>query len=299
MENCDVSPNCISFEITETAVSEVKDALIENMNSLLSKGFCFALDDFGKGESNLMHIVNLPVEVIKLDMDMTKAFFTNPKARPVIEAIVDMAKRLNLTTIAEGVETQEELEGIARLGIDYIQGYYFSRPLPMNEFVEYLQQNGQKEEHRTVTVSEQKAEETDKEEVGFTAQWLKTHHVLLVEDNEMSRDIAQDILEDLEFTVDSVEDGTFAVEKMRNARPGQYDFVLMDIRMPMMDGYEATRRIRQLEDPLLASVPVIALTSQDTEEDRQASFEAGMNGHICKPLDGAKLKVWMEQYAGK
>ena len=106
----------------------------------------------------------------------------------------------------------------------------------------------------------------------------------------MNREIAQEILEDYGFTVDAVEDGTFAVEKMRDSVPGQYGIVLMDIRMPIMNGYEATRRIRQLEDPALASVPIIALTSQDTEEDRRASYEAGMNGHLCKPLDAEKLK---------
>ena len=111
----------------------------------------------------------------------------------------------------------------------------------------------------------------------------------------MNREIAQDILEDFGFTVDAVEDGTYAVDKVRNSAPGQYGIVLMDIRMPIMDGYEATRRIRQLENPALASVPIIALTSQDTEEDRRASYEAGMNGHLCKPLDGNKLNALISE----
>ena len=288
-EKCGISPKYISYEITETAVSNVKDTLIENMNALVSKGFCFALDDFGKGESNLMYIVEMPCQIIKLDLDMTKAYFKNPKARPVVEAIVAMAKQLNLTTIAEGVETQEEAEGISALGIDYIQGYYFSRPLPMSDFLEFMHRNGRIAEEEPATQAEA-AEVPAAEEDELDSGWLASRHILLVEDNEMNREIAQEILEDYGFTVDAVEDGTFAVEKMRDSVPGQYGIVLMDIRMPMMNGYEATRRIRQLEDPALASVPIIALTSQDTEEDRRASYEAGMNGHLCKPLDAEKLK---------
>lgn len=294
-ESYGISPKYISFEITETSVSEVKDALIENMNVLVSKGFCFALDDFGKGESNLMYIVELPAATLKFDMDMTKAYYSNPKASPVVESIVSMAKRLNLTTVAEGVESREEAEGISALGIDYIQGYYYSRPLPMNEFLDYLRQNGRSVEEPLPEVKpEETPAELGTESVG-TAVWQNSRNVLLVEDNEMNREIAQDILEDFGFTVDAVEDGTYAVDKVRNSAPGQYGIVLMDIRMPIMDGYEATRRIRQLENPALASVPIIALTSQDTEEDRRASYEAGMNGHLCKPLDGNKLNALISE----
>lgn len=295
-ENCGISPKYISFEITETAVSEMKDILIENMNVLVSRGFRFALDDFGKGESNLMYIVELPGQTIKLDIDMTKAYFSNPKARPVVEAIVAMAKNLNLTTVAEGVETQAELEGISALGIDYIQGYYFSRPLPMNEYLDYLHIHGKTAvETQKADIPEEASASAEPEEAALDAQWLESHHVLLVEDNEMNREIAQDILESYGFSVDAVEDGTYAVEAVRNSKPGQYGIVLMDIRMPIMDGYEATRRIRQLAEPELANVPIIALTSSDTEEDRRASAEAGMNGYLCKPLDAGKLNAMISR----
>ncbi len=297
-ESYGVSPKHISFEITETSVSQMKDALIENMNVLVSKGFCFALDDFGKGESNLMYIVDMPAGILKFDLDMTKAYFSNPKASPVLEAIVSMAKRLDLTTVAEGVESLEEAEGISALGIDFIQGYYYSRPLPMNEFLDYLHLHGRSVEEPQ---PEQTPEELPAEPAAEAADsvWLNSRNVLLVEDNEMNREIAQDILEDFGFTVDAVEDGTYAVDKVRSSAPGQYGIVLMDIRMPIMDGYEATRRIRQLEHPALASVPVIALTSSDTEEDRRASAEAGMNGYLCKPLDGNKLKALISELSPK
>ena len=113
--------------------------------------------------------------------------------------------------------------------------------------------------------------------------------ILLVEDNEMNREIACEILAEYGFVLDTAEDGTVAVEKMEKAKPGQYDLILMDIQMPLMDGYEATRRIRAMADPAIAAIPIIAMTANAFEEDRQLAFAAGMNEHIAKPIDVPKL----------
>ena len=113
--------------------------------------------------------------------------------------------------------------------------------------------------------------------------------ILLVEDNEMNREIACEILEEYGFVIDTAEDGTIAVEKMEKAQPGQYDVILMDIQMPLMDGYEATRRIRAMSDPAIAGIPIIAMTANAFEEDRQLALAAGMNEHIAKPIDIPKL----------
>ena len=109
--------------------------------------------------------------------------------------------------------------------------------------------------------------------------------LLLVEDNALNREIAMEILKEAGFLVDTAEDGVEAVEKMEQSAPGQYDLILMDIQMPRMDGYEATRRIRALPDPRKADIPIFAMTANAFEEDRQNALNAGMNGHIAKPLD--------------
>ena len=118
-----------------------------------------------------------------------------------------------------------------------------------------------------------------------TAADLKGKKLLLVEDNELNREIALEILKEAGFVVDTAEDGAVAVRKIEQAAPGQYDLILMDIQMPNLDGYEATRQIRALPDAEKASIPIFAMTANAFEEDRQNALEAGMNGHIAKPLD--------------
>ena len=118
-----------------------------------------------------------------------------------------------------------------------------------------------------------------------TAADLKGKKLLLVEDNELNREIALEILKGAGFVVDTAEDGAVAVQKIKQAAPGQYDLILMDIQMPNLDGYEATRQIRALPDAEKANIPIFAMTANAFEEDRQNALAAGMNGHIAKPLD--------------
>ena len=114
---------------------------------------------------------------------------------------------------------------------------------------------------------------------------LKGKKLLLVEDNALNRELALEILKEAGFTIDTAEDGEIAVQKMKQAAPGQYDLILMDIQMPKMDGYEATRQIRALPDAAKADIPIFAMTANAFEEDRQNALKAGMDGHIAKPLD--------------
>ena len=113
---------------------------------------------------------------------------------------------------------------------------------------------------------------------------FKDRHILLVEDNELNREIAQEILREYGFRVDTAENGAVAVEKVSTAAPGSYDLVLMDVQMPVMDGYAATRQIRALEDPALAGIPILAMTANAFDEDRRRAMESGMNGFLSKPI---------------
>ena len=122
-----------------------------------------------------------------------------------------------------------------------------------------------------------------------TASWTQADfsgkRILLVEDNELNREIAEAILEETSFMVESAPDGTDAVAMMRQAEEYYYDAILMDVQMPVMDGYEATRTIRALPRKDVKDLPIIAMTANAMEEDKEAALKNGMNAHIAKPLD--------------
>ena len=113
--------------------------------------------------------------------------------------------------------------------------------------------------------------------------------LLLVEDNEVNREIASLILTEFGFGLDTAENGKIAVDKVAASKPGEYDAILMDVQMPIMNGYEATKKIRELPNPKLAQIPIIAMTANAFTEDIQTAKDAGMNSHIAKPLDIEKM----------
>ena len=114
---------------------------------------------------------------------------------------------------------------------------------------------------------------------------LHTGRILLAEDVEMNQEIAAAILGDAGFSTEIAENGKAAVDMLKKSKPGYYQLVLMDVQMPVMNGYEATREIRALENKELASIPIIAMTANAFEEDKQEALKCGMNGHIPKPID--------------
>ena len=147
---------------------------------------------------------------------------------------------------------------------------FVSKPLFMSELRAALTQKA---------VGTEKAAAVEKKHYNHAGK-----RVLLVEDNELNREIAAAIMEEAGLIVDSVEDGTDAVERMGSAEESRYDAILMDIQMPKMDGYMATREIRTLDNNKKANIPIIAMTANAFEEDKKKALEAGMNAHIAKPI---------------
>ena len=140
MEKYKVSPDMINLEITETASMRAKRILLDNMKNLMNYGVNFSLDDFGTGESNLNYIVDMPVSIVKFDKGMTDAYFRNGRASYVMDAAIRMIQGMHLKIVSEGVETEKQFEVMKDLGINYIQGYYFSKPLPELEFLQFIEE---------------------------------------------------------------------------------------------------------------------------------------------------------------
>ena len=151
---------------------------------------------------------------------------------------------------------------------------FCSKPIFLSELRQILLDSYREQEAE----SEKAAEESQED-------FFAGRKILLVEDNEINQEIAQEILGSMGFVVDTVGDGTEAVDRIKNVEAGAYELILMDIQMPIMDGYEATRQIRALEDAAKAAVPIVAMTANAFDEDKKKAVEAGMNDHIAKPID--------------
>ena len=150
---------------------------------------------------------------------------------------------------------------------------FCSKPMFMSDLREtLLNAIGQKQNNRTDAIP-----------ASVNADF-KNKQILLVEDNELNSEIAVEILKEYGFRVDTAENGVEAVERIRNSTPGAYDLVLMDVQMPVMNGYEATHQIRSLDNPELAGITILAMTANAFDEDRKKALEAGMNGFLSKPI---------------
>ena len=135
-----------------------------------------------------------------------------------------------------------------------------------------------------MTAIGQKQDRTDDDILPAVSLDFRGRSILLVEDNELNSEIAMAILNEYGFQVDTAEDGAEAVEKIRNSAPGDYELVLMDIQMPVMNGYEAAKQIRALDDPALAEITILAMTANAFDEDRKKALECGMDGFLSKPI---------------
>ena len=160
---------------------------------------------------------------------------------------------------------------------------FMNKPLFLTEMHDVLA--------RAIGMLKDEVESDVEESVNFAGK-----KILLVEDNELNREIAQSVLDELGLVVDAAENGSVALEMLKTAKPDAYDLILMDVQMPVMDGHEAARQIRALNNDYFKKVPIVAMTANAFEEDRKSAMEAGMNEHIAKPIDVDKLKKVLKKF---
>lgn len=139
IEKNGIAPEDMLLEITESAYTESSRHIIETVESLRSKGFRIEMDDFGSGYSSLNMLASLPIDALKLDMQFIKNITTSEKDMRIVEIMIEISKLLNVPVIAEGVETEEQYKLLKKAGCDIIQGYYFSKPLPPEDFEKLIE----------------------------------------------------------------------------------------------------------------------------------------------------------------
>ncbi|ORT99827.1 sensory box protein [Anaerovibrio sp. JC8] len=136
-----IEPKYLCMEVTETASINSKKLILSNMESFRNIGIRFALDDFGSGQSNFTYLADMPFDILKLDMNLIKSYQVSDRARHVIQAVERMAHEMGLEVVAEGVETEEEFDNMKKCGVDSIQGFYFSKPLPVPEYMKFIREH--------------------------------------------------------------------------------------------------------------------------------------------------------------
>lgn len=167
----------------------------------------------------------------------------------------------------------------------------------LNGRIEVISERGAGSRFIVTFIFRQESAGSDEVNYGKAVQGrtLERRRILVVEDNAINMEIEAELLQDAGFLTDTAENGSIALEKVTRAMPGYYDLILMDIQMPVMDGYEAAKGIRGLKDPALAGIPIIAISANAFEEDRRKSAESGMNAHIAKPIDVPVLLELIER----
>ncbi len=136
-----VPTSIINLEITETAAAHTPEILLKNMQVLADAGFELSLDDYGSGYSNMNYMLNLPFKMIKIDKYIVWAAFSDKKAEKALAATIKMIKEIGMSVLAEGVETPEQAEWLTASGCDFLQGFYFSRPIPKKDFLDIMKKN--------------------------------------------------------------------------------------------------------------------------------------------------------------
>lgn len=266
----DISPEDLEIEITESAYKENSKDLVRAIQMFQKHGFKVLMDDFGSGYSSLNMLKDLSIDVLKIDMKFIDDLENSERATNIMFSIIRMAQALEMDTIAEGVETRSQYEMLSCMGCGCIQGYYFSKPLPEQDFVDELVRNYNATEVELCD---------DKQQT-----------ILLVDDVEMNLEILSDILGD-KYNVVCAASGNQAIEILKKEF-AITNLIISDIHMPDGDGFELLRHIQN--NPLTEDIPVLMVTAYDDATNMEKALELGALDVIGKPYDSDILRRRIE-----
>ena len=151
MERYGIPAEYITLEVTERAAASVPEMMKKHMETLAAEGISFALDDYGTGNSNCSYLINYPFDKVKFDKTMVWSYFTSKTGKIILDNEVNTIHELHIPIVAEGVETKEQMERLKRLKVEYIQGYYYAKPMPQKEFLEFVREKNQLHERNEET----------------------------------------------------------------------------------------------------------------------------------------------------
>jgi CheY-like chemotaxis protein len=260
-----VDPSLIQFELTESLLMKEPEAAAHTLRGLKESGVKISVDDFGTGYSSLAYLKRFPIDALKIDHAFIRDVTTNPEDAAIALAIIGLAHSLKLKVVAEGVETEGQLNFLSMHACDEMQGYYFSRPVPPSECEAMLR------EGRRLALSAS--------EIGAKPA------VLLLDDDERDLMLLEQILRPDGFQVLKTTDPTRAFELLASHPVG---IVISDQNMPGLTGVEFLSHVRKLYPDVIR---IVFTSSQDPKALADAVNEAGIHKFIMKDWDGERLRA--------
>ena len=262
IEKYDLDPSRLHLEITESAYTENPKQIIDTVTTLRELGFVIEMDDFGSGYSSLNMLNDMPIDILKLDMKFIRSEMAKPKSQGILQFIINLASWMNLSVVAEGVETKAQLLRLTEIGCDYVQGYYFAKPMPCQEF------EGLLDEYRGAGIEEPSTDTEIRNELP----------VLLVADgDEDYRNMVHQAFEG-RYRVAGTGDCTDTLAFI--AKHKDIAAVILSLTLPGPDGFKVLKTIQK--DRNLWNLPIITTSGPDPELEYLA-LELGADDFIAKP----------------
>ncbi len=264
-----LEPEHIHLEITETAYTDNPEQIIEVVRQLKLIGFVIEMDDFGSGYSSLNMLNELPIDILKLDMGFVQGDM-GTNSNNILSFIIGLAKWMDYAVVAEGIETEEQIQMLRNMDCNFVQGYYYAKPMPPDEFEAYMLR------HNVLD----KIDEISSNGL-YGLKFKKSQGVMLiVDDLALNRKILSTSFASY-FQIVEKENGAEALEYIKD-NYNKIDVIMLDLVMPVMDGFTLMRHLGV--DERYKKIPVI-VTSQGGEKSVEKSFALGATDFVEKPYN--------------
>ena len=271
VRNAGIDPQYIVLEITESAAISDVAHVLENLARLCMNGFALSIDDYGTGYSSMQQLTRIAFSELKIDQSFIKDFTENPALSVVVESSIDMARKLQMKSVAEGVETQQDWDALRRMRCDTGQGFFIAKPLDGAAFLEFV---------RTYSYKPSAA-------VVLPKQDLRKIMILFVEDDDFIRKLILGVLRDLGFL--QVTDVDNAASAIKLFESNEYHLIITDLNMTGMNGLRFIQLIRSGKTLAKRDTRIVVLTGYSEAEILGAAFALDVNGFLVKPIIPATM----------
>lgn len=265
-----VDPQYIVLEITESAAMTNVAPALENLARLCMSGFALSIDDYGTGSSSLQQLTRIAFSELKIDQSFVKDFADNKTLRIVVESSIDMAHKLLVKSVAEGVETQQDWDALKAVGCDTVQGYFIAQPMGEKAFSDFVANYKRKFANLIPSSAPEAIQKTNE---------LK---ILVVEDDHFTRKIILRVLRDFGYAnIVDVNNAEFAINLLAT---NTFDLIITDVNMPGMNGLKFTQLIRAGKTHAKPETRIVVLTSFSQTEIIASALALDINGFLVKPI---------------